>query len=434
VGLRLLGSAQDARSYSWFVAALSSVVIGLWQPLALVVTWLLMAVAFLALRHGREDAFPRIPAPFAITVLVATLLAFKYIPGVLPVVPLGLSFTVFRLIGVILDVNALRIAVPPSRLAAMALFFPTFLAGPITTVQSFRRVAPETSGQIAWREGGWRVVQGLARKALLADPLYGLVISPWLARGVQNLEPYQCVVLPVFFGFYVYWDFAGYSDMAIGMARLLGYSVPENFDRPYFSRSVIEFWRRWHITLSEWIRARLMMKMTGRRPSTARLHAATLVSMALCGLWHGAGAGFVVWGVWHGVGLVALHLLADAKKRHPTLRSIVDRLVGDAVATAVTFGFVTIGWTFFFLTPADALTVLGTALAWRGGTGAALLLPPLVLAALWIGYLLSEPARRWSESLPLFLQLSGRTVLVGLVTYSLFLTSTGRQGFIYTQF
>jgi alginate O-acetyltransferase complex protein AlgI len=393
-----------------------------------------MAVAFLALRHGRHDALPRIPTAVAITILVGTLVAFKYIPGVSLVIPLGLSFTVFRLIGVVLDVNALRLALPPSRLAAMALFFPTFMAGPITTVQSFRPLENETSAGVAWRVGGWRIVQGLARKALLADPLYALVISPWLATGVQNLEPYQCLVLPVLFGFYVYWDFAGYSDMAIGMARLLGYAVPENFDRPYTSRSLIEFWRRWHITLSEWIRARLMMKMTGRRPSTARLHAATLVSMALCGLWHGAGAGFVVWGLWHGVGLVGLHLLADAQRRYPALRSFVDRCVGDALATASTFAFVTVGWTFFFLTPSQALTVLGSALAWRGGPGEALAVPLLVLAALVGGYLVADIARRWRAGIPPMLELSGRAVLVGLVTYALFLTSTGRQGFIYTQF
>jgi D-alanyl-lipoteichoic acid acyltransferase DltB (MBOAT superfamily) len=177
-----------------------------------------------------------------------------------------------------------------------------------------------------------------------------------------------------------------------------------------------------------------MMKMAGRRPSTARLHAATLVSMTLCGLWHGAGAGFVIWGVWHGVGLVGLHLLADAKRRHPSLRSYVDRLVGDAMATVLTFGFVTIGWTFFFLTPGAALTVLGSGLAWRGGVGPALMVPLLVLAALVAGYLAAEPARRWAASVPPMLQLSGRTVLVGLVTYALFLTSTGRQGFLYTQF
>jgi alginate O-acetyltransferase complex protein AlgI len=316
----------------------------------------------------------------------------------------------------------------------MALFFPTFLAGPITTVQSFRPLEKEALGAIAWREGGWRIVRGLARKALLADPLYVLVISPWLATGLGNLEPYQCLVLPVLFGFYVYWDFAGYSDMAIGMARLLGYSVPENFDRPYMSRNLIEFWRRWHITLSEWIRARLMMKMAGRRPSTARLHVATLASMTLCGLWHGAGAGFVIWGLWHGVGLVGLHLLADAQRRHPALRSFVDRYVGDAVATAFTFVFVTVGWTFFFLTPGEALTVLGSALAWRGGPGLALLVPLVMLVALVVGYFMSETARRWQERIPPLLELSGRTVLVGLVTYALFLTSTGRQGFIYTQF
>jgi alginate O-acetyltransferase complex protein AlgI len=91
--------------------------------------------------------------------------------------------------------------------------------------------------------------------------------------------------MPVVFGMYVYWDFSGYSDMAIGIARMLGYRVPENFNRPYMSRNLVDFWRRWHITLSEWIRIRLMMKIAGRRAGIVRLSAATVISMALCGLW-----------------------------------------------------------------------------------------------------------------------------------------------------
>ncbi len=131
--------------------------------------------------------------------------------------PLGLSFTVFRLIGVVLDVNALRAPIATSRLLAMSLFLPTLPAGPITTVRSFRDAPSE---ELAWGIVGSRVLRGLARKFLLADTLYALVVAPWLLKGVANLEPYQCLVLPVVFGFYVYWDFAGYTDVAIGVARL----------------------------------------------------------------------------------------------------------------------------------------------------------------------------------------------------------------------
>jgi alginate O-acetyltransferase complex protein AlgI len=427
--------ALSGSSREWFLAAFSAVLLWVWQPLALAVTLALTGLAWLALRHGRQDPLPRMPAAVAVTLLVGTLVAFKYLPGASGwAVPLGLSFTVFRLIGVILDVNALRIPLPLSRLFALSLFFPTLPAGPITTVRSFRELGTDEPARAGWSQAGWRIVQGLARKFLLADPLYALVVGPWLGIGVSGLEPYQCLVLPVLLGLYVYWDFAGYSDIAIGMGRLVGYEVPENFDRPYASRSIIEFWRRWHITLSEWIRGRLMMKMAGRRPTLWRLHGATLASMALCGLWHGAGPGFLVWGLWHGLGLVVLHLFSDAQRRNPTLRSLSDRVLGDTVSTALTFAFVTIGWTFFFLSPADALTLLATGLSWRAGSGVALAIPLLVLGALVLAHLEGGRLRSWWPQFPALVRLSGRTVLLGILAYALFLTSGGGQGFFYAQF
>ena len=426
---------RPGRTRDSLLALMSAVVLGIWQPAGLLVTLALTGLAWLALRHGRQDALPRLPTALVVALLVATLAWFKYVPGAWPgVVPLGLSFTVFRLIGVVLDVNALRIPLAPSRLFAMSLFLPTLPAGPITTVRSFRDAeAGETARQIVSR-AGWRIVQGLARKFLLADTLYSLVIAAWLETGVARLEPYQCLVLPVLLGLYVYWDFAGYSDVAIGVSRLLGYQVPENFDRPYSSRSLTEFWRRWHISLSEWIRGRLMMKMTGRRPSQARLHGATLASMALCGIWHGAGVGFLVWGLWHGLGLVALHLFQDAERRSETLQAYGKRFQGDAVATGLTFGFVTIGWIFFFLAPADAWALMRGALAWRAGSAAALAVPATVASALVLAYLGAEWARSVWLRVPPLVRVSAQTVLLGILTYALLLTRGGRQGFFYAQF
>ena len=417
------------------MALASGVVLGIWQPAGLLVTLALTGLAWLALRHGRRDSLPRLPTAFVVAVLVATLAWFKYVPGGWgAVVPLGLSFTVFRLIGVVLDVNALRVPLAPTRLVAMSLFLPTLPAGPITTVRSFQDVAPGTTVAEAGPSVSWRLLRGLARKFLLADTVYALVIAVWLERGVGRLEPYQCLVLPVLLGLYVYWDFAGYSDVAIAASRLLGYHVPENFDRPYSSRSLTEFWRRWHITLSEWIRGRLMMKLAGRRPSQARLHGATLASMALCGIWHGAGVGFLIWGLWHGLGLVALHLFRDAERRSETLQAYSKRFLGDAVATGLTFGFVTIGWIFFFLAPADAWALMRGALAWRGGSAAALFVPVLVVSALALAYLAAEQARAAWLRVPPLARVSAQTVLLGILTYALLLTRGGRQGFFYAQF
>jgi alginate O-acetyltransferase complex protein AlgI len=426
--------ARPGRTRDALVAAASAAVLGFWQPAGLLVTLALTGLAWLALRHGRQDPLPRLPAALVVVLLVGTLAWFKYVPGAWAgVVPLGLSFTVFRLIGVVLDVNALRLTLAPSRLLAMSLFLPTLPAGPITTVRSFRDVEPGVPAD-AGPSVSWRLLRGLARKFLLADTLYSLVIAPWLETGVGTLEPYQCLVLPVLLGLYVYWDFAGYSDIAIGVARLLGYQVPENFDRPYSSRSLTEFWRRWHISLSEWIRGRLMMKMAGRRPSQLRLHGATLASMALCGIWHGAGLGFLLWGVWHGLGLVGLHLYQDAERRSPALQAYGKRFLGDAVATGLTFGFVTIGWILFFLAPSDAWALVRGALSWRGGSPAALAVPAIVASALVLAYLGAERARDAWLRVPPLVRVSAQTVLVGILTYALLLSRGGRQGFFYAQF
>ena len=432
-------------SREWLLTAVSAVVLFLWQPLALLITLALAGVTWLGLPPA-----PRISLGTTVALLVGTLAGFKYAPwlflrlgGHSPfttqpvawVVPLGLSFTVFRLVGVVLDVNALRITLPLSRLALLSLFFPTLPAGPITTVRSLRISDEGQEHWARWVRAGWRIMQGMSRKVLMADPLYEFLVGPWLKSGVGGLEPYQCFVLPVFFGLYIYWDFAGYSDIAIGMALLLGYQVPENFNRPYSSRNLIEFWRRWHITLSEWIWSRLMVKMAGRRATTWRLCGATMASMILCGIWHGTGLGYLVWGVWHGIGLVGVHLFSEARRRNPTFCSLTQRVLGDTASLILTFAFVTVGWTFFFLSPTEAVSIMSKSLQWRaGGSGASLYVPLAVVVGLltahWGGDHLEA---RW-RALPPFLHMSARAVLLAILAYVMALTNAGRQDFCYVQF
>jgi alginate O-acetyltransferase complex protein AlgI len=176
-----------------------------------------------------------------------------------------------------------------------------------------------------------------------------MVIGPWQAEGIAELRPAQCLVLPFLYGLYIYWDFSGYTDIAIGAGTLLGYRVSENFNRPYLSRNMSDFWRRWHITLSEWIRLRLFMKMVGRRSPTWKMNAATVVSMGLCGLWHGAGWNFLAWGLWHGFGLVGVQLFGAAQRRSDALRRVVNLPGATLASTVLTFVYVSAGWAVFFL-------------------------------------------------------------------------------------
>ena len=447
--LALIPQLRVAERKEWFLAVVSAIVLAIWQPEGLLITVGMTAIAWLSIGGRSKGEGPRLHLPTSVGVilLLIPLLISKSLPWwVSPsrsiagfdvnrwFVPLGLSFTSFRLIGVLLDSSALKIPVSSSRLALLSLFFPTVPSGPITTLQSLKDLESGTTWSSELLPAGERILVGIARKVLLADSLKQFVIDPWLAHGVGQLEPYQCLVMPVVFGMYVYWDFSGYSDMAIGIARLLGYRVPENFNRPYMSGNLVDFWRRWHITLSEWIRMRLMMKIAGRRAGISRLSAATIVSMALCGLWHGIGFGYLLWGIWHGMGLVAVHLFGEAKKRSERLQDVTHRMFGSFGSTILTFTYVTIGWVWFFLPPGDGVALIQRGMQWRGGKAIEFLVVFGLTAVLLVAYAVREQGNRLWERLPPSVRGTVLAGLLGLVTYALLYRHGVKQEFFYTQF
>jgi len=447
--LALIPQIRKAERKEWFLAIISAIVLAIWQPEGLLITVGMTAIAWLSIGGHSKRGGQRLhlPMKFGVILLLIPLLISKSLPWwgspsrSIPgfdlnrwFVPLGLSFTSFRLIGVLLDSSALKISVSPSRLALLALFFPTVPSGPITTLLSLKDLGKGTTWSSELLPAGERILVGIARKVLLADSLKQFVIEPWLAHGVGQLEPYQCLVLPVVFGMYVYWDFSGYTDMAIGIAMSLGYKVPENFNRPYMSRNLVDFWRRWHITLSEWIRIRLMMKIAGRRAGLARLSTATIISMALCGLWHGLGFGYLLWGVWHGIGLVAVHLFGEAQKRSERFRDVSHRLFGVFGSTILTFIYVTIGWVWFFLPLGDGVALIRRGMQWRGGRMIEFLVPLGMTAALLAAYAVREQGGRLWEKLPQSLRGTLLAGLLGLVTYALLYRHGVTQEFLYTQF
>jgi alginate O-acetyltransferase complex protein AlgI len=340
-------------------------------------------------------------------------------------IPLGISFLVLRLIGVVLDASALRIPVGARRMLLLSTFFPTYRSGPITTLQSFQALPPDTVD--AWR-GADRVVLGLARKCLLADLLMAPIVTTWSTAGADWLTAEQCLLFPFLIGLWIYWDFAGYSDIAIGLAALLGYQVPENFDRPYWSRNAVEFWRRWHITLSEWIRSRVFLKLTGRRPSPWRVGAAVMTSLALCGLWHGPRAGFLVWGLWHGVGVSAALAVGAAERRYPGVMVLLESRWTTWIAIGATYVWVNLGWLPFQLGVEEALRVA------RKAAPGVLHLHGLLLMAAFMAMLsvLSGVARaaerRWIEGAPAPI----RGAAYALVLAAMF--ASGSPPFVYFRF
>ena len=438
--------AADVSAPVWITVG-SCALLAAWQPLGLVITLALAWITWEFVRLGRTapPARRKFAVRTGVTVLILVLVVFKYTPWLLSLVsvpadwqgrwfvPLGLSFTVFRLVGVLLDGTALKQPITAGRVFFLTLFAPTFVAGPITTNTSLTPLACAEGIRTRFRQGSERIILGLFRKAVLADQLQSLLVGPWLAGGANRLSPQQALVLPVLLGLEIYWDFAGYSDIAIGAGALLGYRVPENFNRPYVSRSVIEFWRRWHITLSEWIRTRLMMKMAGRRATTARMYAATVISMGLCGLWHGAGLNFLVWGLWHGVGLAVVHLFGEMKRRSGRLAQWPARPAA-ALSTIATFVFVTAGWIVFFLPLSEAMVWLQRVASLRPGLEVPQAATLWTLAALGFGwYWSSKPAATWGR-LPGVLRGVLTAAMCGAAVYFLVFGSSGPQEFIYAQF
>jgi alginate O-acetyltransferase complex protein AlgI len=274
-------------------------------------------------------------------------------------VPLGISFFTFEFIHYVSDAYAGRIPAEPEgkprgRLAAFlhfmafALFFPTLLAGPIKRYQKFHAEPRLVSADAAY--GLSRMLLGLCKKVLIADTAAGFAVR----LGVPGeVTPFGLWLAMYAYAVQIYCDFSGYSDLAIGAARLFGYRVPENFDWPYLSTSLSEFWRRWHISLSTWIRDYLFIPLGGSRGSLARTLLNLTAVMAVCGLWHGPGAHFVAWGLWHGLGLGVTQLWRRMVPEPPANKLWYRLLMG-----LLTLHFVCFGWVLF---AAPSLPVAGIA-------------------------------------------------------------------------
>jgi alginate O-acetyltransferase complex protein AlgI len=221
------------------------------------------------------------------------------------ILPVGISFYTFQTLSYTIDVYR-GVVKPTTRLldfATYVAFFPQLVAGPIVRA---RELLPQLSGVPAWSHrrfygGAQQVLRGAVKKVLLADRLGEMVdvvfAGPDLYSGAT-------VWIAVFaYTGQIYFDFSGYSDIAIGTAKMLGYRFPINFRHPYLATSLADFWRRWHITLSRWLRDYLYISLGGNQRGAWRTYRNLMITMLLGGLWHGAAWTFVLWGLWHGVAL-----------------------------------------------------------------------------------------------------------------------------------
>ena len=277
------------------------------------------------------------------------------------VVAVGLSFYTFSCVSYLADVHAARL--PPERhlghFALYVSFFSKLLAGPIERAQPFlaqiRRPVAFSAAGVAL--GLQLMLWGLFKKAVIADRLAAFVDAAYAQPAFSS--PADLVLATYFFAFQLYCDFSGYSDMAIGAAKVLGVDVMENFHRPYFSTSVPEFWsRRWHLSLATWFRDYMYIPMGGSRRSRLRQYANVMAVFLVSGLWHGANWTFVVWGGVNGLYQVfslmtrrVREQLAGAVTMPPAVRAVLRGLL--------TFHLILVTWVFFRAASlSDATTVL----------------------------------------------------------------------------
>ena len=280
---------------------------------------------------------------------------------------LGFSYVAFRLIHVLRDRALGRLpAVSLREFVTYITFFPAFTAGPIDRVERFVKDsrAPFTLTAAEVLAGGERIALGVLKKFVVADSLALVALNPLNAEQAQS-GPWLWVLVYAY-AFRLYFDFAGYTDIAIGLGRLFGIKLPENFDRPYARQNLTLFWNSWHITLAQWFRAYVFNPLTRALrarplPPALIIFLTQMVVMVLIGLWHGVTWNFLTWGAWHGLGLFIHNRFADRMKPRATALDSRPRLkrLAHWAGVLVTFHFVALGWVWFALpTPALALEVL----------------------------------------------------------------------------
>ena len=387
-------------------------------------------------RRGRR---PALPVTAAVVCNLGLLFVFKYLTFTLenlnlaglntpvPVIglPIGISFFTFQGLSYVIDVY--RGDTPPNRsIAQVALyisFFPQLIAGPIvryTDVAEDMNARCESLDDAA--EGAARFIFGLGKKCVLSNALAELADSAF-ACPEGELSTALAWLGIIAYALHIYYDFSGYSDMAIGLGKLFGFRLPENFNYPYISASVTEFWRRWHMTLSGWFRDYLYIPLGGSRRSTARNILNLLIVWACTGLWHGADWNFLIWGLWY-----ALFLICERYVWHGAFERLPK-----AVRHVLTMFVVLMGWVWFRAAgPGEALGYFGALFSgplWSDEAGywLAELWPELLLGCVLAAPVYPELKKRlglWRYALAL--------VVFGLAVSSLL--ASGFNPFIYFRF
>jgi alginate O-acetyltransferase complex protein AlgI len=361
--------ARRDAAREWMLVAFSTVFYGWWDPRfvplllgQMFLSWLIVEIY---IRSGRTT---RTLLVFGIVANLATLIFFKYwaflagnivaaiglkLPVMSVVLPIGISFFTFEIISYLIDLG--WSAAPRYQLRRFALFvalFPRLIAGPIVRhheiIPQFDLNPLRNGLEERLSKGATLLIIGLAKKVLLADALAPLADATFETATSKIPGLWFAWSGTLAFTFQLFLDFSAYSEMALGIALMLGFTLPQNFNSPYAASSLRDFWRRWHMTLSRYLRDYVYIPLGGSRKGLVGYVGATLITMGLCGLWHGAGWTFVAWGLMHGLGLMVCRFWQSRMTALPY-----------SVAWVITFLFVVVGWVLFrapdFSTAANVL-------------------------------------------------------------------------------
>ncbi|WP_333805649.1 MBOAT family O-acyltransferase [Sulfurospirillum sp.] len=382
-----------------------------------------------------------------ITVNILLLLYFKYIRFILdligyvsdtqlfielhPYLPIGISFYTFMAIAYLVDIyKDHTIRANLLEFSTFLSLFPHLVAGPIVRFQEIsQELQKENSLTIDnFYKGVVKFTMGLGMKVLIADNL-----APTVDK-IFALDTHSLTMLTAWFGavtysFQIYFDFAGYSAMAIGLALMFGFHFPENFSRPYLSNNVTEFWKRWHMSLSRWLKDYLYIPLGGNQKGEFRTYINLMIVFLVCGLWHGAALTFVVWGFYYGVILTLERLLKN--KYHFEMQGFIGVLL--------TFFLVTIGWVLFRSESiAQAILYLKAMFTISRSSDIQMYQDPLFMITLLSGFLFSylpfSIVTNLKKFNSIYIFLKTLSVFTILIFSTIYMTGNDFKPFIYFRF
>ncbi len=458
-GIVLLGLRLAPSRYlrHWLLLGASAYFYFTWKHIYLMVLGAPIVISYFCGLRIEQSSNPRIRRSWLAAGVISNLLLlgyFKYANFFLGthleiLLPLGISFFTFKALSYLIDIyrGELEASKSPVKFALYVSYFPDLLAGPIVRASVFLPQMTRTL-RPAWPRvvvGSQMILLGVTKKLLIADQMAPFVNAIFADAGAYSpLTVWSAVIA---YSLQIYCDFSGYSDMAIGLSKIIGIDLPENFNMPYLAESPIEFWRRWHITLTQWLRDYLYFSLPGLRKSRWNRYRNAAITALLGGLWHGASWTFVCWGALHGVGIAANHWWIARRGRLG--QEPGNSLPIRVICWLATYIFICVTWVLFRSTSFAAAGIMFHKMSGLAPGGIAWFYSPLamVLPLVIAGHAIGIRVQHARTGLRLYRNpLSGTYVLLPRPGFAaaflvtcwllalLLFGATGASPFIYFQF